>query len=66
MQLAEERLRNHPTETYNRAMELKLRFKPLYNLSEQDFEGITRRALALNVRDGYCHNKRMPVYDDKN
>ena len=66
MQLAEDRLRDSAPEVLLRARKLKERFKSLYELGDYEFSNLIPRALALNIRDGHCHNKRMPVYDDKN
>ena len=66
MEMAENRLRNSAPEIFLRVREIKTRFKSLYELDDYEFSNLIPRALALNIRDGHCHNKRMPVYDDKN
>ena len=56
MQLAEDRLRWESPAMHKRARELKERLKSLYELDDYEFANLIPRALALNIRDGHCHD----------
>lgn len=66
MQQAEERLLTYMPKTYRKVKELKSNFKSVYALDEDQFTHVTRLALALNVRDGYCQDiKERQQYESK-
>lgn len=66
MQIAEDRLHGSAPKMCLRARQLKARFKSLYELDDYEFSNLIPRALALNIRDGHCHDMtgRKEAADD--
>lgn len=65
MAAAELRMMDSEPDTLAKVKLLKHRYRSIFCMREQDFERITRLALALNVRDGYCQDIKERQQDER-
>lgn len=64
MAAAEFRMMDSAPKTLGKIKELKHRYWSIYTLREEQFARVTRLALALNVRDGYCQDIKERQQDE--